>query len=391
MMTHSSTTIATPVPLFTPLNLGAMLVANRIMVSPMCQYSAVDGVPNDWHTQHYGALSLSGAALLCFEATHVSAVGRISPGCLGLWNDAQEAAFKTLLTNLRSLQPNAPKMMLQIAHAGRKGSSAPPWQGGQLIAPNAVGGWQPVAPSAVPHRPEEIAPTALSEADLDDIRSQFVQSAIRAVRAGFDAIELHAAHGYLLHQFLSPVANQRTDMYGGSLENRMRLPLEIMQAVRTAVPAHVAVGIRVSASDWMEYLAADGTASWTVPQCTEFVRRAKALGCDFVDVSSGGVSPLQKIEIKPSYQVHFATAIKQACGLPTISVGIITEPQQANAIVANGEADMVALARALLWNPRWGWHAAAELGATVAGIPQYARSLPAGKNRVFGDLPFGMR
>jgi 2,4-dienoyl-CoA reductase-like NADH-dependent reductase (Old Yellow Enzyme family) len=361
------------------------------MVSPMCQYSAVDGVPNDWHTQHYGGLSLSGASLLCFEATHVSAVGRISPGCLGLWNDTQEAAFKALLSNLRSLQPTAPKMMVQIAHAGRKGSSAPPWQGGMLIPPSEAGGWQPVAPSALPHRPDEAAPTALSEADLDDIRAQFIQSALRAVRAGFDAIELHAAHGYLLHQFLSPVANKRADLYGGSLENRMRLPLEIMQAVRAAVPAHIAVGIRVSATDWMEHLEADGIASWTLTQCIEFVNRAKTLGCDFVDVSTAGVSPLQKIVIKPAYQLSYATAIKLACGLPTITVGMITEAQQANTIIANAEADMVALARALLWNPRWGWHAAAELGATVAAVPQYGRSLPAGKNRVFGDLPFGMR
>jgi 2,4-dienoyl-CoA reductase-like NADH-dependent reductase (Old Yellow Enzyme family) len=381
------TSTATP-PLFTPFALGPVKVTNRIMVSPMCQYSAVDGVPNDWHTQHYSALSLSGAGLLCFEATHTSAVGRISPGCLGLWNDAQEAAFKSLLATLRALQPTPPKMMVQIAHAGRKGSSNPPWKGGQLIASNEADGWQPVAPSALPHRPEEATPTALSEADLDSIRTGFIQSALRAVRAGFDAIELHAAHGYLLHQFLSPVANKRTDLYGGSLENRMRLPLEILQAVRAAVPKHIAVGMRVSATDWMEHL---DQPSWTLMQSIELINLAKALGCDFVDVSTGGVSPLQKIEIKPAYQLPYATAIKLACGLPTISVGMITEPQQANTIIANEEADMVALARALLWNPRWGWHAAAELGATVAAVPQYGRSLPAGKNRVFGDLPFGMR
>jgi NADPH2 dehydrogenase len=279
-------------------------------------------------------------------------------------------------------------MMVQIAHAGRKGSSNPPWKGGQLIAPNEAGGWQPVGPSTAPHKAEEAPPMALNEADLDDIRTQFIQSALRAVRAGFDAIELHAAHGYLLHQFLSPVANKRTDLYGGSLENRMRLPLEILRAVRAAVPAHIAVGMRVSATDWMEHL---DEPSWTLMQSIEFINRAKALGCDFVDVSTGGISPLQKIEIKPAYQLPYATAIKLACELPVISVGMITEPQQANAIIANEQADMVALARALLWNPRWGWHAAAELGATVAAVPQYGRSLPAGKNRVFGDLPFGMR
>ncbi len=375
-------------PLFTPFKLGPMAVSNRIMVSPMCQYSAVDGVPNDWHSQHYSALSLSGSGLLCFEATHTSSIGRISPGCLGLWNDAQEVAFKSLLATLRALQPTPPKMMVQIAHAGRKGSSNPPWKGGQLIAPNEAGGWQPVGPSAAPHKAEEAPPTALSEADLDDIRTQFIQSALRAVRAGFDAIELHAAHGYLLHQFLSPVANKRTDLYGGSLENRMRLPLEILRAVRAAVPAHIAVGMRVSATDWMEHL---DEPSWTLMQSIEFINRAKAFGCDFVDITTAGISPLQKIEIKPAYQLPYATAVKLACELPVISVGMITEPQQANAIIANGEADMVALARALLWNPRWGWHAAAELGATVAAVPQYGRSLPAGKNKVFGDLPFGMR
>jgi 2,4-dienoyl-CoA reductase-like NADH-dependent reductase (Old Yellow Enzyme family) len=248
-----------------------------------------------------------------------------------------------------------------------------------------------VGPSTAPHKAEEAPPTALSEADLDDIRTQFIQSALRAVRAGFDAIELHAAHGYLLHQFLSPVANKRTDLYGGSLENRMRLPLEILRAVRAAVPGHIAVGMRISATDWMEHLDAEGVASWTLMQSIEFIKRAKAFGCDFVDITTAGISPLQKIEIKPAYQLPYATAIKLACELPVISVGMITEPQQANEIIANGQADMVALARALLWNPRWGWHAAAELGATVAAVPQYGRSLPAGKNRVFGDLPFGMR
>lgn len=375
-----------PPALFTPTAFGAMPLANRIMVSPMCQYSAVDGVLNDWHTQHYGALSLGGAGVVCFEATHTSAEGRISPGCLGLWNDTQEAAFKSLLAKLRAFSPS--KLMVQLAHAGRKASSNPPWKGGMLIPAHAADGWQPRAPSALPHRSDETPPTALHEADLDGIRNQFVHSALRAVRAGFDAIELHCAHGYLLHQFLSPVANQRTDLYGGSLENRMRLPLEVMQAVRAAVPDHIAVGMRVSATDWMEHLE---VPSWTLLQTIDFVNRAKALGCDFVDVSTGGISPLQKITLKPAYQLPFATAIKRACGLATISVGLISEAEQANTIIEQGEADVVAMARAVLWNPRWGWHAAAQLGATVAAVPQYARSLPAGKNRVFGDLPFGMR
>jgi 2,4-dienoyl-CoA reductase-like NADH-dependent reductase (Old Yellow Enzyme family) len=389
-MNTPNTPPATPA-LFTPFQLGSLTVTNRIMVSPMCQYSAADGVPNDWHTQHYSALSLSGAGLLCFEATHTSAVGRISPGCLGLWNDTQATAFKTLLARLRNLQPNPPKLMVQLAHAGRKGSSNPPWKGGQLIAAHEADGWQPLAPSALPHRADESAPTALSEADLDTVRTQFIQSALRAVDAGFDAIELHAAHGYLLHQFLSPVANQRTDLYGGSLENRMRLPLEILQAVLAAVPPHIAVGMRISATDWLEHLATEGVTSWTLVQSIELVNRAKALGCDFVDVSTGGVSPLQKIHIQPAYQLPYATAIKLACNIPVISVGMITEASQANNIIADNKADMVALARALLWNPRWGWHAAAELGATVGAVPQYGRSLPAGKNKVFGDLPFGMR
>ena len=377
---------ATPA-LFTPLALGPITLANRIMVSPMCQYSAVDGLLQDWHTQHYSALALSGAGVLCIEATHTSSVGRITAGCVGLWNDAHEAAFKALFTKLRALSPA--KLMVQIAHAGRKGSSNPPWLGGQLVPADQANGWQTLAPSAVPHKIDEAAPVALTELDLDHIRTGFIQTAQRAVRAGADAIEIHAAHGYLLHQFLSPVANRRTDDYGGSLENRMRLPLQIIQAVRAAVPAHVAVGLRVSATDWLEHLA--DTPSWTLVQTIEFVNRAKALGCDFVDVSTGGVSPLQKIEIKPAYQTPYATAIKLACGLPTVTVGMIAEPELANAIIAEDKADVVAMARGMLWNPRWGWHAAAALGATVAAVPQYARSLPAGKNRVFGDVGFGMR
>ena len=373
--------------LFAPFNLGLVALSNRIMVSPMCQYSAVDGLINDWHTQHYSALALSGAGLLCIEATHTAPNARITYGCAGLWNDAHEAAYKTLFTKLRALSPT--KLMVQIAHAGRKGSSNPPWEGGALVPATHGNGWQTLAPSAVPHKLDEAAPTALTELDLDTIRTGFITTAMRAVRAGADAIELHCAHGYLLHQFLSPVANKRTDDYGGSLENRLRLPLQIVQAVRAAVPAHIAVGIRVSATDWLEHLP--DTPSWTLMQTIEFVNRAKALGCDFVDVSTGGVSPLQKIEIKPSYQLPHGTAIKLACQLPTITVGMITEPQQANAIIEANQADVVAMARAMLYNPRWGWHAAAELGATVHAVPQYARSLPAGKNRIFGDVVFGMR
>ena len=367
--------------LFSPFQLRGLKLANRIMVAPMCQYSAVDGEANDWHFTHINNLALSGAAMFCIEATHVEAIGRITPGCLGLWNDATEAALKPVLASVRKHSKAA--VAMQLAHAGRKASSHKPWDGGQQI-PLDKGGWQAVAPSAAPQKEGELAPLALDTAGLWRIRDAFVSAAKRAERLGLDALELHCAHGYLLHEFLSPIANKRTDEYGGSLQNRQRFPLEVYEAVRAVFPEQKPIGVKVSATDWVE-------GGWDVAQTIEFAKELKKRGVDWIDVSSGGVSPLQKIPLSPGYQVPFAQAIKEATDLTTIAVGLIIEPRQAEEIVASGKADMVALARAMLYDPRWGWHAAAELGGQVYAPPQYWRSQPSTLKELFGKTTFGGR
>ena len=317
--------------LFTPVQLRGLTLPNRIMVAPMCQYSADNGEATDWHFTHINSLALSGAAMFCIEATGVEAIGRITHGCLGLWNDATETALKPILASVRKRSKAA--IAIQLAHAGRKASSARPWEGGQLI-PLAQGGWQPVGPSAVPQKDDEAPPLALDEAGLARVRDAFVAAARRAMRLGIDAIELHGAHGYLLHQFLSPISNQRTDQYGGSLQNRMRFPLEVYDAVRAVVPADKPVGMKVSATDWVE-------GGWDLPQTIEFATELKKRGLDWIDVPSGGVSPKQKIPLGPGYQVPLGEAIRKATGLTTIAVGLITEARQAEDIVASGKADMV--------------------------------------------------
>ena len=367
--------------LFSPIQLRSLALANRIMVAPMCQYSAVNGEANDWHQMHIGNLAQSGAAMFCIEATAVEATGRITPGCLGLWNDACEAALRPVLASVRKHSKTA--IAMQLAHAGRKASSHTPWDGGQLI-PLADGGWQTEAPSAVPHKDGEAPPLAFDAAGLARVHNAFAEAAKRAARLGIDALEVHCAHGYLLHQFLSPIANRRTDDYGGSLENRMRFPLEVFAAVRAAFPADRPVGLRVSATDWVE-------GGWDLPQTITFARELKALDVDWIDVSSGGVSPLQKIALGPGYQVPFAQAVKEATGVTTMAVGLITEPKQAEDIIASGKADMVALARGMLYDPRWGWHAAAELGGQVDVPPQYWRSQPSTQKALFGATTFGAR
>jgi 2,4-dienoyl-CoA reductase-like NADH-dependent reductase (Old Yellow Enzyme family) len=367
--------------LFSPIKLRGLALPNRIMVAPMCQYSAENGEANDWHFTHINMLALSGAAMFCVEATHVEAIGRITPGCLGLWNDATEAALKPILASVRKHSRTA--VAMQLAHAGRKGSSHRPWEGGQQI-PIGEGGWQTVAPSAVPHKEGEAPPLELDAAGLARIRDAFVSAARRAERLGIDALELHGAHGYLLHQFLSPIANKRTDQYGGSLQNRMRYPLEVFDAIRAVFPASKPIGVKVSASDWVE-------GGWDLPQTIEFVRELKKRGVDWIDASSGGVSPLQKIPLSAGYQVPFAQAIREATGVTTMAVGLITEAKQAEEIVATGKADMVALARAMLYDPRWGWHAAAELGGQVEAPPQYWRSQPSSQKALFGATTFGAR
>ena len=367
--------------LFSPIQLRGLALPNRIMVAPMCQYSADNGEANDWHFTHINSLALSGAGLFCIEATHVEAIGRITPGCLGLWNDATEAALMPILASVRKHSKAA--VAMQIAHAGRKGSSHTPWDGGQQI-PISEGGWQTVAPSAVPHKEGEAAPLALDALGMARVRDAFVAAAKRADRLGIDALELHGAHGYLLHQFLSPISNKRTDAYGGSLQNRMRYPLEVYDAVRAAFPERKPIGVKVSATDWVE-------GGWDLAQTIEFARELKKRGVDWIDASSGGVSPLQKIPLSPGYQVPFAQAIKEATGLTTIAVGLITQAKQSEDIVASGKADMVALARGMLYDPRWGWHAAAELGGTVDAPPQYWRSQPSTQKALFGATTFGAR
>lgn len=367
--------------LFSPYTLRSVKLPNRIVISPMCQYSAERGEATAWHMIHLGSLALSGAGMLCLEATAVEPEGRITSGDLGLWDDATEAALKPVIEAIRKHSHIA--ITMQLGHAGRKASSAAPWEGGQLVAVSD-GGWLSSAPSPIPHNPGEIAPLALDTAGLIRVRDAFVATARRAARLGIDGLEIHAAHGYLLHQFLSPLANQRTDEYGGSLENRMRFPLEVFDAVRAAFPADKPVGVRVSASDWVE-------GGWDIEQTIAFAKELKKREVDWIDVSSGGVSPLQKIELKPGYQVHFAKAVKEATGLPTIAVGLITEAQQAEEIVSTGEADLIAIARAALYDPRWPWHAAAQLGATVDAPPQYWRSQPRDQKALFGDISFGQR
>src|ERR1700749_2849565 len=367
--------------LFSPIQFRGLALPNRIMVSPMCQYSAVNGEANDWHFTHMNTMALSGAAMFCIEATHVEAIGRITPGCLGLWNDATEAALRPIIASIRKHSKAA--VAMQLAHAGRKGSSQRPWDGGQQI-PIGEGGWQAVAPSAVPQKEGEVPPSALDAAGLARIRDAFVDAAKRAERLGIDALELHGAHGYLMHEFLSPIANKRTDEYGGSLQKPVRYPLEIYDAVRAAFPAAKPIGVRVSSTDWVE-------GGWDIAQTIEFAKELKKRGVDWIDASSGGVSPQQKIALGPGYQVQFAQALKQATGLPTIAVGLITDARQAEEIVASSKADMVALARGMLYDPRWGWHTAAELGGHVNAPPQYWRSQPSTQKALFGATTFGTR
>ncbi len=380
-------TITRPAPvslLFSPLNLsapaGGLALSNRIVIAPMCQYSARNGEATDWHLAHWTSLLNSGAGLMTIEATAVTAEGRITPDCLGLWDARTEKALGDTLRRARQLAPPMP-VCIQLSHAGRKASSAAPWHGGQLLGA-AQGGWSPLGPSALPQLPDETPPMAMTAAHLEQVREAFVAAAQRAARIGIDAIELHAAHGYLLHQFLSPLANQRTDAYGGILENRVRFPLEVFAAVRAVFNGPL--GVRVSATDWVE-------GGWDVQQTAEFSRRLQALGCSFMHVSTAGVSPQQKIAIGPGYQVPYAREIRKACGLPTTAVGLITDPQQAEDILQAGDADLIAIARALLYKPRWPWEAAVAPGGQVQASEQYWRCLPREAQGIFGNVRIGQR
>lgn len=367
--------------LFSPVQIGGLTLKNRIVIAPMCQYSAENGEAGDWHLIHLGQLACSGAGMLIIEATAVEPQGRITPRDIGLWSDGCEAALARVLSSIRRY--SAMPLAIQLAHAGRKASSQIPWEGGQLLAADQ-GGWPTVAPSAIAHGADETPPLALDREGLHGVLRAFVAAAQRAQRVGVDAIEIHMAHGYLLHQFLSPLSNVRSDEYGCSLARRMRFPLEVFDAIRAAVSPEIPVGIRISATDWVEQ-------GWDLEQSVTFCQAMRERDCAFIHVSSGGLSAAQKIPLGPGYQVALAERIRQETGLPTIAVGLITEAQQAEDIIAAGQADMVALGRGILYNPHWPWHAAAQLGAQVDAPAQYWRSQPHGQNALFGAVKIGQR
>jgi 2,4-dienoyl-CoA reductase-like NADH-dependent reductase (Old Yellow Enzyme family) len=355
----------TPV-LFEPLSLGGITLANQVAVSPMCQYSAEHGAANDWHLQHLGSLSLSGAGLVIVEQTAVEPEGRISHGCLGLYSDVQEAALARVVGFCR--RAGSAALGIQLAHAGRKGSARLPWERGGPLSPEA-GAWRTAAPSVIPFDNHWPAPEALDEAGLRRIRNTHAAAARRADRLGFDLVELLGAHGFLLHSFLSPITNQRTDAYGGGLANRMRYPLEVAAAIREVWPSGKALGMRITGTDWVD-------GGITPDDAGLFAAKLRDIGFDYVCVSSGGISPAARPAIGPGYQVPLADAVKKASGIAVQAVGMIVDAQQAEAIVADGHADCVALARGFLDDPRWVWHAAAALGADAAYPPQYLRARP---------------
>ncbi len=351
--------------LFSPLRLRDVTFRTRVFVSPMCQYSCEDGMPNDWHLVHLGSRAVGGAGLVFTEATAVSREGRISPGDAGIWSDAHVPAWARVAAFVAE-QGAVPG--IQLAHAGRKASTRTPWQPGGLLAAEE-GGWEPIAPSALRFADGSPLPREMTPADMQAVRREFEAAATRALAAGFRVVELHMAHGYLCHQFLSPLSNRRTDEYGGSLENRMRFPLEVTAGVRTAWPAELPLFVRMSATDWAD----DG---WTVEESVEFARRLKQAGVDLVDCSSGGAVPHARVPVGPGYQAPFAARIRAEAGIATGAVGMITDPAQAEQIVATGGADAVLLARQFLREPYWPLHAAHELGAEGPWPVQYLRARP---------------
>jgi 2,4-dienoyl-CoA reductase-like NADH-dependent reductase (Old Yellow Enzyme family) len=352
--------------LFSPIRLADLELANRIVVSPMCQYSADDGVASDWHINHLGTLANSGAALLVVEATGIERRGRITHGCLGLYSDDCEAALARVIAHCRRY--GTAKLGIQLAHAGRKASARRPWEGSQPLSP-AEDPWETIAPSAIPFGPDWPVPRAMTAADMERVREGFVAAAKRAVRAGIDAIELHGAHGYLLHSFVSPISNKRNDEYGGTLEARMRYPLEVARAVRAAIPKGMPLGARITGNDWV-------AGGLTPDDAVALAGALKTAGVDFVCISSGGVSADARPTLVANTNVQFAEKVRREAGIATRTVGLIATPRQAEAIVAEGKADMVALARAMLDDPHWGWHAAQLLGAEVVRPPQYQRAAP---------------
>jgi 2,4-dienoyl-CoA reductase-like NADH-dependent reductase (Old Yellow Enzyme family) len=352
--------------LISPVKIRGLTLPNRIVVAPMCQYIAENGCMHDWHLMHLGQFAVSGAGLVMTEMTDVEPEGRIGPYCVGLYSDACEAAMARVVAFCRKF--GGAKLGIQLAHAGRKSSVLPPWHGRQSL-PVSDGGWHPVGPSPIPVFMDQAAPRELSHDDIEALVEKFVAAVRRAERLGFDLVELHGAHGYLIHQFLSPISNRRSDEYGGSLENRMRFPLHLFQAMREAWPSQKPMGVKVSARDWCR-------GGWSMDETLEYCRRLRDLGCDFVVASSGGIVWDEDIPTAPGFQVPFADRIRREIGIPVTAVGLITEAEQADNIIGSGAADMVALARRLLWDPRWSWHAAEALGETCFVPNQYTRARP---------------
>ena len=373
-------------PLLSPFQLRSLTFANRIGVSPLCQYSSEDGFATDWHLVHLGARAQGGAGLVTLEAAAVTPEGRISPNDLGIWKDEHIPPLRRIANFLHSQGARAG---MQLAHAGRKASMTSPFLlppgTTDRVVPPAEGGWQPLAPSAIAFSPAYAVPTALDQAGIDAIIEAFCQAARRVLAAGFDFIELHAAHGYLLHEFLSPLANHRTDAYGGSFENRTRLILQVVDAVRKELPAHLPLFVRISATDWAETGAPGDRSSslgwnggWDIDQSVQLAHLLRGHGVDLIDCSSGGLVPNVKIPVGPGYQVQFAARIRREANIPTAAVGMITDPVQANSILANGEADLVFLAREFLRDPYWPLHAAIALGEPASWPAQYLRAAPHG-------------
>ena len=351
--------------LFSPLTLGDLTIKNRIWVSPMCQYSSNDGMPTDWHLVHLGSRAVGGAGLVMVEATAVSPEGRISPGDSGIYHDDHVPAFERITGFIRK-QKSVPA--IQLGHAGRKASTHAPWQGGLPLAPGH-GGWQPVGPSALPFAGQYPTPREMTPADIDQTVRHFVDAARRSHDAGFGVIEIHAAHGYLIHQFLSPLSNHRTDAYGGPFENRVRLLLQIVEAVRSVWPERLPLFVRISATDWVD-------GGWDLAQSVKLAQALKSRGVDLIDCSSGGNVPNASIPAGPGYQVEFARSIRRGAEMPTAAVGMITSPQQAEQILTTGQADAVFLAREFLRDPYFPLHAAHTLGADVPWPDQYGRAKP---------------
>ena len=352
--------------LFSPIKLANLELPNRIVVSPMCQYSANDGVGNDWHMTHLGMLSNSGAGMLVVEATHVERHGRITHGCLGIYSDACEEALQRIVLHCKHI--GKAKLAIQLAHAGRKASSQRPWEGAKALS-NGEDPWPTIAPSALPFGPGWHTPQAMTEADMARVQKAFTDAARRSVRIGFDAIELHLAHGYLLHSFVSPLSNKRNDEWGGSLAGRMKFPLEVARAARAVVPRGVPLGARITGTDWLD-------GGLTADDAVALAKALKEAGLDYIDVSSGNITHDSRPPSDPGYNVPLAERVRREAGIATRAVGLIANGKQAEAIVADGKADMIAMARAFLDDPHWGWHASQTLGAEVARPLQYARAAP---------------